>query len=247
MQEDRAGDDREKRLKAHQKRHYRRVAVFLRDDLAGVAHAACKNTDVQDVRQALLDLCQRGLLARDQRADARENANRDELDARKLDAVHLLAEVVDDHDVERERDGAEEDIKIAALKRKALAAGEAEEIKPRHRKRHIEPHALARLFADKQPEHRHEHDVERRDKSRLARARLLHTVLLEVDGRGKHHAAGNAADQQRLFLLARIFFARMQAARNAHQHKKEDRRGDHAQHAERKRADLAGAQALRHK
>ena len=149
-------------------------------------------------------------------------------------------------DLRSEGKGAEENIEITAAERYG-AAVKAEEIKPRHGKEHIDPGALLRLFAQHDAEHRHEHDIKRRDKARLACGRRFNAELLQIDAECKEEPADQAAAQQRALFLRGILLARANAPHDKQQQQQRQCRRNGTQRVEAEAAEMPRAETLGHK
>ena len=119
--------------------------------------------------------------------------------------------------------------------------------KPRDGGDHAEPDAFLRLFAKHRAGHRHEHDVERRDKARLARARRPHAKLLQVDRKRQNRAAAKPSAQQRALFLRAVLFARVDALHDGQQRQQYQHRGNGAQRVEAEAPKMRRAEALRDK
>ena len=186
------------------------------------------------------------MLAEDERADGREHNDHHELRAGKRNAVHPLHIMIHREDLRSEGKGAEENIEITAAERYG-AAVKAEEIKPRHGKEHIDPGALLRLFAQHDAEHRHEHDIKRRDKARLACGRRFNAELLQIDAECKEEPADQAAAQQRALFLRGILLARANAPHDKQQQQQRQCRRNGTQRVEAEAAEMPRAETLGHK
>ena len=99
--------------------------------------------------------------------------------------------MVDDQDMDREAERAQQDIKVAAGDGKVL--GDAQAVQSRHRQHHAEPNGPGRFLFQENAQDGHNDDVKRGDKSGLAAGGSLQSLLLEVGGYGQGHTAAGTA------------------------------------------------------
>ena len=71
-----------------------------------------------------------------------------------------------------------------------------QKIQTRQSHRHRRPHLPADLLSEKDPQHRHDHDIKGGNKSCFPRRRILNSDLLKAAGAEQHHAAGNSPGHQ---------------------------------------------------
>ena len=90
------------------------------------------------------------------------------------------------------KQGAHQHQQVAAVDPSA-AARHTQHVQAHHSHNHGPPDQGAALFAEKQPEKRHDHNVAGRDKSGLAHRGVLNAHLLKRGGNKKHQAAETAA------------------------------------------------------
>lgn len=109
--------------------------------------------------------------------------------------------MVDQQDVHSKQQAAQQHQRIA--RPQAETALHAQQVQPGHRQRHAGPQPRARPLAGRQAQHRHQHDVQRRDEPRLAHRGKPHAELLGRGGGPQCHAAAHTARQQRFFLPGR--------------------------------------------
>ena len=246
MQDDSPADHGEEGLQAQQQRDDRRVAVLLRENLQRVAARAREDADVEDVERTLAERREIDRF-KGEGADGGEDHHHRELHAGERDAVHLLHIMVHAEDMPREGKGTQENEEVAAAEaHRALAAREAEEIKTDHCDQNAEEQPFVCLFPEEHAGERHEHDVERRDEARLARRGIGNAELLQVRAERQKNAAHEAALQQVLFLLRRVFFLVPHAPQDEHERPQHQHSGDRTRRREGKAAHFSRAEALCH-
>ena len=250
MQDDRPGDDGEHALQAQQDGHHRGIGVLLREDLQRVAYAAGENTHVQQRQDAAPNGGEVHSL-KEEHTHSGDDARKQELQAAQLHAVAIGCKVVDNQNMYRKAHRTHQDQQVA--RRQGEIPLDAQQIQRHHAAHHRDPHRQADLPLEEQPEHRHQHHIQRRDEPSLTRVRTGHQPsLLEVGGDGQRHTAAQAAQPKllvgRFFLIGgrrRSILLRLVADGDDHQQRQHGDKVPRGVKGE--RADAVSAQILRHK
>ena len=256
MQHDGAGEDGEDGLKAHEERDERRVRALLGDDLQRIRHAAREDARIEDGPDDRGEVGERNV-REEQHQDAGLDRHDSELNAGELDTVDQQRVPVDGHDLERERQRAQDEQEVSAGDGE-LAGFDGQKVQSDDGDEHADPHAGRHPFFEEDAEHRDQDDVERRDEAALPRAAQRDARLLQVRRDGQHGAADESADEECLppvFFLCRrqfdvsAFFQGVLFAPGAHapgDEKQEDGCYDASRHVERERVQGLRALYLRH-
>ncbi len=166
---------------AHQKGDDGGVRILLGEDLQGIGHAAGEHAHIEDrpqpfgskggVRESVGEGAQGG-----------QDGHHKELTAGQSHAVHLLPEMVHGHDLDGEAERAQKDVKIPGGNRKSVCNTKA--VQPAHGQDDADPDHTRRFPSQQQAQHRHQYDIQSRNKARLARGSGFQALLLKKAGHG---------------------------------------------------------------
>ena len=203
VQQQPAAQGAEHAFQTHDKAGDGGVQVFLSQDLERIARTAGQYAAIGDGQEIGTKFRQRRRLKEKRRRRAL-HCDYDKLQEAQPHAVHQRRKVVDGHDLEAEQHRAGEQDPVAGLDA-AEAVLHAEQVKAHHGDDHAGPELGAALPAQKQAEHRHQHDVHGRQEARLGRGGVDGDAdLLGRRGCEQKGAADEARRQQshplRLFL-----------------------------------------------
>ncbi len=130
MEQQPAADGGERRFKAHDQRSDRRIEILLADHLQCIGDARRHDARVEDGNERLVDLRQLRHLLQKKHADQAEDSRDKELNAGQADAVAFRRKVVDEKDLEREKERAGDDEQVSFGDAESFI--HAQQIKPRH-------------------------------------------------------------------------------------------------------------------
>ena len=206
MQQHRRAQHAEYRLHAQKQRHGDGVAVALRGKLERIGDRAREDAEIQNRDDVVAKLGERRLL-HGEHADETDDRRHDELRAVELRRRTEADIVIRRENVHRIDPRAQKDQRVARRDREAFL--HADEIEPRESQQDADPETRRdSLMQEHHAEERHEQDIQRRQKARLARFNVRNGVLLH-DGRCDHkHAAHGAADGD-LFRVALLPLLRL--------------------------------------
>ena len=191
MQQHRRAQHAEHGLHTQKKRHGDGVAVALRGKLERIGNRAREDAEIQN-RDDVIAKLRYGRLLRDKHADEADDGRHDELRAVELRRRAEADKVIRCENVCRIDHRAQQNHRVA--RRNGEAVLHADEIKTRESQRYADPEVWRDLFMQEHDaEERHEQDIERCQKARLARLDLRNGALLKDRGDGHEHAAHDAA------------------------------------------------------
>ena len=170
MQDEPAAQSAEHAFQAHDEACDGGVQLFLPQNLQRIADAAGQHTAVDDGQPVGAELGEGGRLKQKGGGGALHR-HHNELHQTQPDAVHQRRKVVDGHDLEAEEHGAAEQDPVAGFDA-AKAVLHAEQIQPTHGDDHAQPEPGTAPPPHEQPEHRHHHNVHRRQERGLGRGRV---------------------------------------------------------------------------
>jgi len=168
MEDEDAPDSSESTLKAEDDRRMSGRGVLLRDDLKGVGDSDRADSPVQDGEGRAQDRLKIQGFPEQSRGEAAQGAP-GELPGREYDGVEEFGEPVDEEDVHGEEQGAGGYQDIACIDRTHISR-DAEEVQPGDSDHGPRPGGAVGLLSEKDPEYRHEDDVEPGDEPGLARS-----------------------------------------------------------------------------
>ena len=196
MQDEPAAQSAEHAFQAHDEARDGGVQLFLPQNLQRIADAAGQHTTVDNGQPVGAELGEGGRLKQEGGGGALHR-HHNELHQTQPDAIHQRGKVVDGHDLEAEEHGAAEQDPVAGFDA-AKAVLHAEQIQPAHGDDHAQPEPGTAPPPHEQPEHRHHHDVHRRQERGLGRGRVQRNAdLLGRAGRKQKGAADKARCSQR--------------------------------------------------
>ena len=118
-------------------------------------------------------------------------------------------------DVSRGEEGANKHVKVSPVERRGFV--DAKQIHPAKRRESAAPYCRMNFSAEKQTEHRHNHDIKRRDETGLSDGGVNHPNLLNIREQKQYDPAGYPAFEREIVELrhggrgAVVFFIREQA------------------------------------
>ena len=165
-------------FQAHDQRRRGRIQVLLTDDLQRVGDAHGQNAGKDQGKPAGGDGGETDGFLRQQNEGQGKHRNHQRLNAVHAQTVQISRQPVNAGDLHGKGQGAAHQIQVALVDLRNAHA--AEQIQPGDRQRHAEKGGFGRLFPEKQPQHRHQHDVHGGDEPRLSRVGVDDADLLQA-------------------------------------------------------------------